>query len=610
MNSDLKKFIIVLPMLLSVILTFSFSFYYDFKFYRNSDEPVVNGKINYSAEAFDNDKIIALDGDWAKTDDIYNNTVSFPECLRFTSKSPVTYEVNITVPEARQFYSILIPAIYSRSALYINNTVQYNNLNMGKDYVYSPQKISTIYAKTTSINVKLIVCNDEGYFPGKLSSFYFGKSDAVSNRSFLMNFSDILLSAISIITFLYYIIAFIFDREDKGNLYMALLCLVVALKILINNPTFMYYDFPFMSFKSGAMHYIAFFYLLIISYLVYVRHFLKKYLVSVFYYTLLITSFAAMILVFFLPLSKYKYLDIVLAITVTITSVLVLIGTIRAIKNKIPFSRTFLLSTSFVLVAGFVDIFDYYTDYLSKRYFTSGFILFIIIQSFSYIIHNTQLYNQETALTVSLSDTLNDLKREESNFLSSHLRAHFLFNALNIISGYSVFEPDKAKEITTALTIYIKQLFEHDNLNELTSLKNEIDLLHAFGFIEEERFPNLNIEYNIPEDIPDIQVPSLILQPLLENAVNHGIRKKSAKEKGTVTITLKKANGFVNFSVRDDGAGCDENIIKQALEEPADGTYNSLFQIQSRLKKLYNQEIIYMSVPDIGTVISFKIPCS
>ena len=238
MNSDLKKFIIVLPMLLSVILTFSFSFYYDFKFYRNSDEPVVNGKINYSAEAFDNDKIIALDGDWAKTDDIYNNTVSFPECLRFTSKSPVTYEVNITVPEARQFYSILIPAIYSRSALYINNTVQYNNLNMGKDYVYSPQKISTIYAKTTSINVKLIVCNDEGYFPGKLSSFYFGKSDAVSNRSFLMNFSDILLSAISIITFLYYIIAFIFDREDKGNLYMALLCLVVALKILINNPTF------------------------------------------------------------------------------------------------------------------------------------------------------------------------------------------------------------------------------------------------------------------------------------------------------------------------------------------------------------------------------------
>lgn len=610
MNSDLKKFIIVLPMLLSVILTFSFSFYYDFKFYRNSDEPVVNGKINYSAEAFDNDKIIALDGDWAKTDDIYNNTVSFPECLRFTSKSPVTYEVNITVPEARQFYSILIPAIYSRSALYINNTVQYNNLNMGRDYVYSPQKISTIYAKTTSINVKLIVCNDEGYFPGKLSSFYFGKSDAVSNRSFLMNFSDILLSAISIITFLYYIIAFIFDREDKGNLYMALLCLVVALKILINNPTFMYYDFPFMSFKSGAMHYIAFFYLLIISYLVYVRHFLKKYLVSVFYYTLLITSFAAMILVFFLPLSKYKYLDIVLAITVTITNVLVLIGTIRAIKNKIPFSRTFLLSSSFVLVTGFVDIFDYYTDYLSKRYFTSGFILFIIIQSFSYIIHNTQLYNQETALTVSLSDTLNDLKREESNFLSSHLRAHFLFNALNIISGYSVFEPDKAKEITTALTVYIKQLFEHDNLNELTSLKNEIDLLHAFGFIEEERFPNLNIEYNIPEDIPDIQVPSLILQPLLENAVNHGIRKKSAKEKGTVTITLKKANGFVNFSVRDDGAGCDEKIIKQALEEPADGTYNSLFQIQSRLKKLYNQEIIYMSVPDIGTVISFKIPCS
>ena len=610
MNSNLKKFIIVLPMLLSVILTFSFSFYYDFKFYRNSDEPVVNGKINYSAEAFDNDKIIALDGDWAKTDDIYNNTVSFPECLRFTSKSPVTYEVNITVPEARQFYSILIPAIYSRSALYINNTLQYNNLNMGKDYVYSPQKISTIYAKTTSINVKLIVCNDEGYFPGKLSSFYFGKSDAVSNRSFLMNFSDILLSAISIITFLYYIIAFIFDREDKGNLYMALLCLVVALKILINNPTFMYYDFPFMSFKSGAMHYIAFFYLLIISYLVYVRHFLKKYLVSVFYYTLLITSFAAMILVFFLPLSKYKYLDIVLAITVTITNVLVLIGTIRAIKNKIPFSRTFLLSSSCVLVTGFVDIFDYYTDYLSKRYFTSGFILFIIIQSFSYIIHNTQLYNQETALTVSLSDTLNDLKREESNFLSSHLRAHFLFNALNIISGYSVFEPDKAKEITTALTIYIKQLFEHDNLNELTSLKNEIDLLHAFGFIEEERFPNLNIEYNIPEDIPDIQVPRLILQPLLENAVNHGIRKKSAKEKGTVTITLKKANGFVNFSVRDDGAGCDENIIKQALEEPADGTYNSLFQIQSRLKKLYNQEIIYMSVPDIGTVISFKIPCS
>ena len=77
----------------------------------------------------------------------------------------------------------------------------------------------------------------------------------------------------------------------------------------------------------------------------------------------------------------------------------------------------------------------------------------------------------------------------------------------------------------------------------MNSLGNEIELVKAFGYIETQRFPSINIDYDIDIKDQDIKVPALILQPLLENSINNGIRKKK-KAEGNTNIRIKEEENY------------------------------------------------------------------
>jgi len=133
-------------------------------------------------------------------------------------------------------------------------------------------------------------------------------------------------------------------------------------------------------------------------------------------------------------------------------------------------------------------------------------------------------------------------------------------------------------------------------------LKDELRVVEAFLRIEKARFPEkLVIEYDVDEGI-QIEVPPLILQPIVENAVRHGIRNKHGI--GTVKISIHKEEDLIHFGVADDGVGMTEEKVENLKFATGIGLNN----VRDRLRSIYEVNLHIESEPDVGTHVYFSLP--
>lgn len=205
-----------------------------------------------------------------------------------------------------------------------------------------------------------------------------------------------------------------------------------------------------------------------------------------------------------------------------------------------------------------------------------------------------------------LKASVKSAKDAEIAFLRSQIKPHFLYNALNSIAALCIDEPQKAEDLIVQLSEYLRNSFDFKKLDSLVTIEKELELLKAYLNIEKARFgARLNVEYDIDENL-NILIPPLILQPLVENAVGHGLM--SNIQGGTVRITIKKMNNTVSFSVEDDGRGISRAKIEEILDSNVDRKGVGIWNINRRLKLLYGKGIEFESREGFGTRVSFHIP--
>lgn len=191
-------------------------------------------------------------------------------------------------------------------------------------------------------------------------------------------------------------------------------------------------------------------------------------------------------------------------------------------------------------------------------------------------------------------------KQAELKALRAQIKPHFLFNSLNAIISITRTNPEEARRLLRELSIFLRSSFKDSD--PFITIDKEIRNIEAYLNIEKARFPDkLFIEYDIDENI-NIMIPSLILQPLVENAVKHGVRNKRGK--GVVYVGIKNEGNKINFIVKDDGLGMESNKISQLEKSEGVGLSNVI----SRLKSIYNEELTIESTKNIGTTIRFQIP--
>lgn len=213
----------------------------------------------------------------------------------------------------------------------------------------------------------------------------------------------------------------------------------------------------------------------------------------------------------------------------------------------------------------------------------------------------------ETLLTLK-KRVAKSIKREQ-DFLRAQIKPHFLYNTLETIAYLCQKEPEWASELIINLANYLRYSFDFESLNNSIPIKNELELVDFYIKIQKARFPDkIEIEYNLKTNL-DFNIPPLILQPLVENAIKHGILQEP--EGGIVEITINKKNNYYNIFVKDNGIGMSEQQLLSLNNEDNkndDKIHIGLDNINKRLKKLYNQELKIISSYGEGTTVKFKIP--
>ncbi|TBL76271.1 ATP-binding protein [Paenibacillus thalictri] len=196
----------------------------------------------------------------------------------------------------------------------------------------------------------------------------------------------------------------------------------------------------------------------------------------------------------------------------------------------------------------------------------------------------------------------------EVAFLQSQIKPHFLYNVLNTIIALSYSDEEKSRKLTTDLADYLRGSFRFSNVQKRTSFGQELNLIRSYIEIERARFKDrLHIEYDIAEVMYGVSIPPLLIQPLVENAIRHGIGGRT--EGGTVKITAYETPGHYCIQVEDNGVGMEGDLINQLFGQETTALQGvGLKNIMKRLKYEYSSELRIDSSPMSGTKVTVMIP--
>ncbi|WP_303871036.1 AAA family ATPase [Acetobacterium wieringae] len=249
----------------------------------------------------------------------------------------------------------------------------------------------------------------------------------------------------------------------------------------------------------------------------------------------------------------------------------------------------------------------YLENNLAKAIFTDSQveILQLLTAQFSISIRNVQLFSNLIATKEELHRSTEELLRSEIAFLQAQIKPHFLYNALNTIAAFSLDEPQMTRDLLANLSAFLRGSFDFKNRDKLVTLQKELELVEAYLFIEKARFgKRLNIIYDIEDQIICL-LPPLVIQPLVENAVQHGLAAQ--KNGGTVKISVHHIEESIIISVVDDGVGIPEEVLEKC-QNGSEGSGVALKNINMRLVRLYGHGLEVERMPGGGTRAVIQIP--
>lgn len=202
-------------------------------------------------------------------------------------------------------------------------------------------------------------------------------------------------------------------------------------------------------------------------------------------------------------------------------------------------------------------------------------------------------------------------RKIELRALQSQINPHFLYNTLDsIIWMAESGENEEVVQMTAALATMMRQSF--NNKAEIVSLEAEMEHVESYLMIQKMRYMDkLNFSVSLEEGIRECPIVKLVLQPLVENAIYHGIRYKNGS--GTVRVIAKREGEEIHITVEDDGVGMSEQALQHIFDEHK-VNYNSngvgVYNVERRLKLYYGNAygLFYESERNRGTRVLMKIP--
>ena len=194
-----------------------------------------------------------------------------------------------------------------------------------------------------------------------------------------------------------------------------------------------------------------------------------------------------------------------------------------------------------------------------------------------------------------------DLKAQQRiRIMMSQIQPHFLYNTLSTIQVLCHLDPDRAAEITGEFGVYLRRNLTSLGEPGLIPFRKELEHTKTYVKIEETRFPNISVEYDIRDDA--FSLPPLTIQPLVENAIRHGVR---IREEGIVEIISRLSEGFHEILICDNGTGFDPKVLEDKSRQ-----HIGIRNVRERVESMCGGTLEIDSRIGEGTTVIIRIPAS
>jgi two-component system LytT family sensor kinase len=207
-----------------------------------------------------------------------------------------------------------------------------------------------------------------------------------------------------------------------------------------------------------------------------------------------------------------------------------------------------------------------------------------------------------------LDESRQALAQAEVRALRAQISPHFVYNALNTIASLIRTDPERARELLMEFAEFTRYSFRTNGL--FTTLADELRNIDRYLTLESARYgPNrLHIRLKIAPEVLGVTVPFLVLQPLVENAVRHGLAKKPGG--GTVTVIAQDHGTEALISVEDDGVGMDADRLETLRDAHRSGAHVGIGNINQRMRSVYGEEYALMveTAPGAGMKVVLRVP--
>jgi two-component system LytT family sensor kinase len=199
------------------------------------------------------------------------------------------------------------------------------------------------------------------------------------------------------------------------------------------------------------------------------------------------------------------------------------------------------------------------------------------------------------------------LMEAEVRALRAQISPHFIYNALNVIASFVRTDPDRARDLLLDFADFTRYSFQRHG--EYTTLEEELRSIERYLVLEQARFGDrLKVTLRIAPEVLAVTVPVLSLQPLVENAVRHGLAQKAGG--GHITILAEDLDHEAVISVEDDGVGEDPEKVRRALAGDASLDSIGLGNVDERLRSTYGDDygLVVETAPGAGTKVTVRVP--
>jgi two-component system LytT family sensor kinase len=219
----------------------------------------------------------------------------------------------------------------------------------------------------------------------------------------------------------------------------------------------------------------------------------------------------------------------------------------------------------------------------------------------------------EVAGWVSTQVELAELDRSRTRAIEAELRAlraqispHFVYNSLAAIASFVRTDPERARELLLEFADFTRYAFRG---GDFTTLAEELRNIERYLVLEQSRFgERLQVQLIVAPEVLPVAVPFLAIQPLVENAVRHGLASKTGI--GHVTLGAEDAGAEALIWVEDDGVGTDPELVRRVLAGESEEDSVGLGNVDARLRQVFGDGygLVVETAPGAGTKVSFRVP--